>query len=230
MVASDGSGIPGALDPGVVLSFLHSQRLWLREHAGVGVARHAVTAADAAQLTAALRSLPPETAAIFLTRTEPERARAVQREFAAAGSVAVVTDHDATAIAVAAAVLITLKRIGVTPGESQVVIAGAQTLPVLPPLVMAAGVADLLSWNQADAIGFPLASVAREATAVIDLLGAAPTTLTPAFADTPVPVIAPDEVTALVAAAGLLRALAATRPRSFGADPYHDVNVYLACA
>ena len=67
-----------------------------------------------------------------------------------------ITGQDVAAIALAAAVLTTLARADHTPSSSRVVIAGAEHLPQLCPLLMACGIGDIASWNDGDAVGFSL--------------------------------------------------------------------------
>lgn len=232
-IAGDGSGRrgPQAQDPSDVLAALKADVRMLGEMAGLPAVPVALTARDAAQLSAGLRALPVEVAAVFLAGTDPARARAAQRDLACTGGIPVATEQDTTAIALAAAVLTTLARAETTPQASQVVIAGADQLPLLTPLLIAAGIGDLVSWNQADAIGYPLATAAWRASAVVDLLGAA-STLTPAFGeDVPVPVIALDDpVARLLAVPGLLRAIRHTAAAGVWADPLYHLDLHYACA
>lgn len=214
-----------------MLAALETDVRVLREMAGLSAAPVALTARDAAQLSAGLRALPPEVTAVFVAGTDPARSRTAQRDLACTGGIPVVTEQDTTGIALAAAVLTTLTRAGTTPHASQVVIAGADQLPLLTPLLLAAGIGDLVSWNQADAIGYPLATAAWRATVVVDLLGAA-TALTPAFGDdVPVPVIALDDpVARLLAVPGLLRAIRHTATAGMSADPLYHLDLHHACA
>jgi len=172
-VLGDGSGLPGGVpgDPGAVAAALESDVQLLRSHTSLAPYRVAVTARDAHDLAVAMRAVAGD--AIFLARTEIARARAVQQEFARTGRVLVITEQDTLAIGLAAAVLVTLHRAEVAPFSARVVVAGPSRLPLLVPLLMAAGVADLASWQEKDASRFPLSSVSREADAVVDLIGAA---------------------------------------------------------
>lgn len=158
---------------------------------------------------------PADVGVLFLPEARPEfvcRARAVT-------GVPVLTGQDTTAIALAAVLLTTLSRAGRTPRSSQVVIAGADALPVLCPLLMVSGIGSVTTWNPADAQAFPLRRVAEGADAVIDLL-----TTAAGMADV-VTVIAPDRARdPLLALPGLLRAMA-RRP-----DARLDVEVHHACA
>lgn len=114
-----------------------------------------------------LRRGSSDIAAVLLVRTDPARARAAQ---AASAGPPVITDLDAAAITAGAAVLTTLTRAGRTPASARVVIAGANGLPVLCPLLVAAGIGDITTWNVDDAVTFPLLGVAANADVVINLL------------------------------------------------------------
>ncbi|WP_020660061.1 hypothetical protein [Amycolatopsis benzoatilytica] len=174
-VLGDGSALPGGVsgDPGAVSAALESDVQLLRNHTMLTPYRVAVTARDAGELAVAARAVAENASAIFLARTEAARARAVQQDFARTGRVLVVTEQDTLAIGLVAAVLVILRRTEVAPLNARVVVTAPSRLPLLVPLLMAVGVADIASWNEADASGFPLSSVSRDASVVVDLIGAA---------------------------------------------------------
>lgn len=135
----------------------------------------------------------------------------------APAGVPVVTAEDTIAIALAAALTTTLARAGRRPRSGHVVIAGADTLPLLFPLVMLGGIGQVTKWNQADALTFPLHAVAADADAVIDLIGATAPDLEPA-------VITPNrERDTVLALPGLVQAVA----NAPGARL--DIEVHRAC-
>lgn len=115
-----------------------------------------------------LRGLRLDVDAVFLARTAPDRVLRVRNSVAGPP---VITDQDTTAIALTAALLTTLTRADRAPHASRVVIAGAHTMPTLCPLLLAAGIGDITTWNPADAFAFPLRRVAAGADAVINLVG-----------------------------------------------------------
>ena len=119
-------------------------------------------------LAAGIRALPADVAAVFLTHVEPPRARRVQRELRESGARPVLIREDARAMVLAAAVLGSLRHGG------RVVLAGAADLPLLVTLLMAAGVADITTWNPADEAVYPLRNIAYGADVVVDLAGAMP--------------------------------------------------------
>ncbi|MFB9905977.1 hypothetical protein [Allokutzneria oryzae] len=158
--------------------------------------------------------------AVVVANARPEHARTV-RDLV---DVPVLTDQDTTAIALTARVLTALVQHGRAPQAGRVVVAGADTLPVLFPVLLAAGVGDITAWNQEDAVSFPLRRIAVGADVVIDLLGTCSGTENAAMPPEAVVITPEDGRDALVALPGLLRALA----RVPGARL--DVAVRHACA
>ncbi|NKQ52482.1 hypothetical protein HFP15_06280 [Amycolatopsis sp. K13G38] len=219
-----GDGSAASLGPGEVLAALAADVRLLRAHGPVAAFPVAVTVRDASQLSSALRALPSGTTALFLARTEADRARAAQAEMALTSTTPVITEQDTAGMALAAALLVTLRRAGMPPRSSRVVVTGARTLPMLVPLLMAAGVADIASWHETDTAAFPLDALAGDATAVIDLVGAA------AGLPAEVPVLSPDPVGHLLALPGMLRALRETPLAGPGTDPLYRLDVHRACA
>ncbi|MFI7117852.1 hypothetical protein [Amycolatopsis sp. NPDC049868] len=232
-IVGDGSALPDAsvADPGAVLAALDIDARLLRGHTSLNPFPVAVTARDAGDLATALRSLPGAATAVFLARTDPVRARAAQRNLAASGRIPVITEQDTLAIALAATVLVTVRRADIAPGDARVVVAGPGVAPLLVPLLMAVGVGDIASWNQADALDFPLSGFARDANAVIDLVGAA-NGLRPAFQTDPSSMVltAGDPVAHLLALPGLLLALRKGPIASLAGDPLEHLDAHRACA
>ena len=180
----------------------------IRETAGLTT--HVVTletstpAGFAGLFSAALAGVGDEVAAVFLPHTDPARARLVA---SSPTGPLVLTEWDSTAIALTATLCTTLAGAGRTAGASRVVIAGTERLPMLAPLLVAAGVGDLTAWRASDAAGFPLRRVAAGANVVINLLGELPA-IAALRADHPdLVVITPDAGRdPLLALPGLLRA------------------------
>ncbi|WP_020672908.1 hypothetical protein [Amycolatopsis nigrescens] len=172
------------------------------------------------ELAARIRASPAEVGAVLLTHVEPGRTRRVQRELLAAGGPPVVTDQDATAIALTAALLAALARAGRRPRGSRVLVAGSWYLPGLTPLLLAAGIGDLSLWNRSDAAAFPLHQLVFGADAVIDLVGELPS----ARDGDRIVLTRDDARSAPFAAAGLLRAALAVPGAAL------DVEAFLAAA
>jgi len=176
----------------------------------VGLPTHVRTLQDggpaqfAGLFSAALDGVGDAVAAVFLPHTDPARARLV---VSSGTGPLVVTDRDSTAIALTARLCTTLAGAGQAPAASRVVIAGAERLPMLSPLLVAAGVGDLTAWQSKDAAGFPLRRVAAGADVVINLIGEQPAIAGMRAAHPDLVVITPDPGRdPLLALPGLLRA------------------------
>lgn len=174
-VASDGSALadPGrAIAADSVSPLLNDDAAGLHRRAWLSVWAKTISARDGEELAAHLLALPATIGAIFLTHTDPVRARIAQRIVHEAGGASVVTEADTTAISLTAALLTAITRAGYTPATSRVIIAGSAAMPDLCPLLIAIGVGDISGWNASDSHAFPLHHLASHATAVIDLVGA----------------------------------------------------------
>jgi malate dehydrogenase (oxaloacetate-decarboxylating) len=217
-VASDGSAF---VDRGIPLtSVLRQEATLIQDLAGLSTRVISLDPDGSQRIQEVLDHLPSEVGAVFLTHTESHRALEAQ----SAVSRPVVTDQDTTAIALSVALLTTLGRRGRAPQASRVVIAGAQSMPILCPLLMVAGLGDITSWNPGDAVAFPLHRIAAGTDAVIDVVGATNLSGSSATAAEPA-VITPDEaVHSLLALPGLLRVLTQIPNAQL------DVEVYLTCA
>lgn len=136
-----------------------------------------------------------------------------------------------TAAAATAALLTTLNRCGLSPERSRVVIVGAATMPMLCPLLLAAGFGCVTSWDRRDAITFPLRIITQNAEAVIDLLGCT-RELAEAAEDHPeLIIITPDKTSwALLALPGLLHAVTTAQHPRVGVEDCHACALALAAA
>ncbi|NBH03522.1 hypothetical protein [Amycolatopsis sp. SID8362] len=231
-VVSDGSALRGS---GVAVDLIVQE---FARHLGglaqVPVRPVTLDATDAAQLVAGVRALPPDAGAVLLTHADPGRTRAAQKELRAGGARPVVTDQDATAIALTAALLGAVTGHGRRSGGLQcgrVVLAGARELPILAPLLVAAGFADLTLWNPADAGRLPLRNVVSGAHAVLDLVGGLPGWAAAEHDLGMIVITRGDAYTAPCAAAGLLRAALRTSAGAwFDVETYHTAALALAAA
>ncbi|MGH3814332.1 MAG: hypothetical protein ACRDUV_18085 [Pseudonocardiaceae bacterium] len=227
-VVSDGSALThrGPADgAGSVQPVLRHWAALIHECTGLAAQPVYLAAQNAEDLSAGLRDLPADIGAVVLIHTDPAHHPAGTRSQRGGDSERrVVTDQAMTATAATAALLTSLRRRGLSPGRSRVVIAGGATMPVLRPLLLAAGFGCVTSWDRRDAVTFPLRWITRHAEAVVDLLGCT-RELAEAASDHPeLAIITPDRNWALLALPGLLRA-AATTP-----DPRVDIAGYHACA
>ncbi|WP_206785948.1 hypothetical protein [Amycolatopsis sp. MtRt-6] len=169
---------------------------------------------DTAGLITAVRALDAD--AVFLTGADRVAARTAQ--LALAGALTVYTEEDTLAIALAAAVQVALFRRGRTPADARILVAAPAALPLLMPVLLAAGTADITLWHPADAAAFPLADLARDVDVVVDPIGRHEPGPGPA-------VVAPgDPVAPLLALPGLLL----DGPRT--GDPQAHPDVHAACA
>jgi malate dehydrogenase (oxaloacetate-decarboxylating) len=218
MVTSDASALP---NQSLIATVLAEHATAIQDLGGPPALPMPVTSGEEAQcLPSSLLHPPSDAGALYLAHMDPRRAETLQRRLGAAAGPPVISDHDTTAIAITAALLTTLSRPGRSPARSRVILAGADRLPALGPLLMVAGVADLTAWEEADARRFPLAGIAGAADVVVDLTeGGTCPPLTGAAIITPHGPTYP-----ILALPGLLRALIDV-PRS-----RVDVDVFLAAA
>ena len=167
--APGGSGAPEPLEWTTQTALDVDARL-IRGLAQVPTVSVAAATWDAApRFAERIQQMRGHAGAVFLTRTDPARARTVQRLVEQAGGPPVLTAEDATAIALTAAALDYLHRLGRDPSHSRIVIAAAVRMPILSALLIAVGVPDITLWNTADAMWYSLRRAARDADVVIDL-------------------------------------------------------------
>ena len=136
---------PGPASPAQVLqATLATDAALIQQLAGVPTAVQTADEWDTApEFAAKILQLPAPAAAIYLTRTDLSRARTVQRLVEQAGGPPVRTDEDATAIALTAAALLYLRRLGRDPYRSRILVADAIRMPILSPMLLACGFPDI---------------------------------------------------------------------------------------
>jgi len=105
----------------------------IHARAGVPVWAAPMSARDTEDLTAQLRGLPADTGAIFLTHTDPDRARAAQQALHEASGRRCSPTPTPRRSPSPAALLTAVAHAGHTPATSRVVIAGSATMPDLGP-------------------------------------------------------------------------------------------------
>lgn len=199
----------------------------LERLAQVPVIAHRVTEPDIEEFVTLIGQLPDSAAAVFVTRTDPARARMVQRRLEQAGGPPVLSDEDSSAIALTAATLAYLSRIGRDPLSARILVAGASSMPILTPLLIVTGFPDITMWNSADAPRFPLSRAARDAAVVLDPLPCATDAAELAIDRPEGSVISCNGLDdRLLAAPGLLRALVEHPPGTFDLG----VGLYQICA
>ncbi|MBN9101355.1 MAG: hypothetical protein J0I49_25070 [Pseudonocardia sp.] len=170
-VIGDGTGHGPPAQPGRPLAtILAGDAATLQRLARIPAVTRPASQWDATDTVAEqIRQFPPEITAVLLTRTSPTRARSVQRLVEQAGGRPVLTDEDATAIALTAAALVYLRGLGRDQYRARILIADATRMPILSALLLATGFPDITLWNTPDAAWFPLHRAARDADVVIDL-------------------------------------------------------------
>lgn len=179
-----------------------------------------VVSQDAERLSAGLRVLRPEVGRFVVIR--PNRMHDTDAE---GTDCLVVTDDALAAVAVTAALLGTLRRRGLSPRRTRVVIAGAARMPMLCSLLTTVGISEVTSWDRGDAGRFALDRITRDAEVAIDLLSCGRELAAAARTHPGLITITPDATSwALLALPELLRILAAAP------DPRVDVEKLHACA
>lgn len=223
-VVGDGSGVTD--DPGSPAAPALAAHAALIEEL-TGLPTRVIALASGGWLENVLDGLPDEVGAVFLAHTEHDRAARAQ---ATTTRVPVITSQDTTAIAVTAALLTALNQAGQSPQTGRVVIAGEQTLPILCPLLIAAGVGDITTWHPADAIAFPLRRIAADAHVVITGRAIADEALD-GTGEGPTVIVADEACHSMIALAGLLRASVNQPTDVLAARGYRspDLEIYLAC-
>ncbi|MHA6797323.1 hypothetical protein ACVGVM_27975 (plasmid) [Pseudonocardia bannensis] len=204
---------------------LHEDAAVIADLSGVRAVPLSMVSRDAAHLATTLHRLPLDIGAIFLTRTDLARARETQQLLTELGGRPLVIDDDARAITLTAALLTYLTRLHRPLPTSRVMIAGAASLPLMCPMLLSAGIFDITLWNPQDARCAALARVARDADAVINLLGPDPELARVALDRPCGSVIGLDgDTDHLLALPGLFRAIAGSP------GPLVDIEAYAACA
>lgn len=193
----------------------------------------AVPVADEGEacLAAALAALPLDTAAIYLADTDPRRRQLMATDLANTGAL-IVTSDQMTAIALTAALLTHLGRIGVRPRVSRAVIVEPEIVPTLYPLLVTAGVGDVTWRNRANAQELEPHRFIRFTDAVIDPRQGNPAPFWEATdPGHPLLITANDPAHPMLALPGLLRAAVRSRRTArFDSGTYYAcVRALIAC-
>ncbi|QUQ64240.1 hypothetical protein [Kutzneria sp. CA-103260] len=171
------------------------------------------------------RQLPTDAEAVYLAGADQDCARRLQAGLSAEWAIPCLTREEMTAVALAGQLLALLIQTGTQPGAARVVIVEPTAIPSLRPVLVAAGLGEIISWHGADAQSFPLRRIARGADAVFDPFGGSSFLLEPnAGRGRPALITVDDPAQPLLALPGLLWALwqtPAARP---------DARTFHACA
>jgi hypothetical protein len=130
-------------------------------------------------VAARIAGLPSRVSVVFVVGTGSSESARVQRTVANRKGPLVISELDVVAAALGAAAIRTLRRRGVAPRRGRIVVTGAEVLPLLGPLLLAAGGGMLTSWNKRDAQAYPLRGIMAHHDILIDLAGTAPDTCAP---------------------------------------------------
>ncbi len=182
-----------------------------------------IRAGDPLQFIGRLRDLPDTVKVIFLAGVSPGRAHLLQRAMAACGGPVVLTEQDAIAVSMVAGVLTSLRRAGRPRALGRVMIIGAQTAPLLGPLLAVAGIGEIDSWNPVDALDFGLNRLAFDADVIIDLIGG-PSSPAQMGRRHPVVISPVGQLCTALTMPGMLRAVLDS------VDPVMDIQVFHSCA
>lgn len=168
---------------------------------------------------------PRHVDAVYLCGLDQARLRPLKVRLGAAWGVACVTREEMTAVGLAGRLLVLLARAGRQPASARVVIVESTAIPTLCPLLLAAGVGDIASWEPTDVVSYPLRRVTYGADAVIDTAGGGIPVVLPTEQEGQPPLIAGnDPAYPLLALPGLLHALRAYPGTAA------DFDVLRACA
>lgn len=232
-IVSDTSFWPGQLDQDAPACgrrwYLERLAALIAALSGVPTQAVLVGARDAKQLADEVRSLPPRIGAVVLQSADLSLAHEAQRMMAGAERRPIITVEDMWAVSLLAATAVRLGTLGRYLSDAHVLIAGAPRVPVLVPLLLAAGTPRITMWCPED--GLPLTRAAPDSDVAINLLGPRfpACAISPARADTSlIATRSPDD--RCLALPGLLRAIADFAGQVTTRSPDIDVWTYLRCA
>ncbi|NBH11801.1 hypothetical protein [Amycolatopsis sp. SID8362] len=130
VVASDGSALAA---PRSALMPLLRRHEAVISAAGLPTRLVVLPCTDDHRARMALRELPPRSV-VFLPHVTPRRESIARHP---SSRLAVLTGQEARAVALTAALMTGLRRRGRSPRNSRIVIVGGETIPLLPPLLLA---------------------------------------------------------------------------------------------
>jgi hypothetical protein len=136
-------------------------------------------AAGADTVAARIAGLPSAVSAVFVVGMGPTESASVQLRVASLNGPVVISELDVVTAALGAAAISTLRCRGVAPRSGRIVLTGAEVLPRLGPLLLAAGGGTITGWNERDAHAHPLCGVMAHHDILIDLAGTAPDNCAP---------------------------------------------------
>jgi hypothetical protein len=111
---------------------------------------------DVPTVVSAITGLRARLSAVLVVGLSAAECAAVQRGVVDAGGPLVIAEIDAVTAALAAAVMRMLRSRGVKRQRARVVMAGAESAPLLGPILIACGIGDLTTWHDRDAPDYAL--------------------------------------------------------------------------
>ena len=130
-------------------------------------------------VASAITGHPTRLSAILIVGLAASESAAVQRRVADTAGPLVIAEIDVVSAALAAAVMTMLRSRGVKRERARVVMAGAESAPLLGPILIACGIGELTTWRRDDAEDYPLTRLMEHNDILIDPNAAAPMPLAP---------------------------------------------------
>ncbi len=111
---------------------------------------------DIPTVASAITGYPARLSAALVIGLSASESAVVQRRVADNAGPPVIAEIDAVTAALAAAVMTMLRSRGVKRQRARVVMAGAESAPLLGPILIACGIGELTTWHDRDAPDYPL--------------------------------------------------------------------------
>lgn len=131
------------------------------------------------RVASAIAGFPTRLAAVLVVGLAASESAAVQRQVADTAGPLVIGEIDMVTAALAAGVITVLGSRGVPRERARVVMTGAESAPLLGPILIACGIGDLTTWHHRDAVAYPLNRLMEHNDILIDPNAAAPVQVAP---------------------------------------------------
>ena len=151
----------------------------MQDRAAIRTGRLLLAHRGADALAARIAGLRGSVLAVFFVGMSPSESACVQLKVASLDGPLVISELDIVTAALAAAAINTLRRYYVAPRQGRIVVTNPEVLPRLRPLLLAAGVETITTWNECDGGERTLPAVMAHHDILIDLSGTAPDTRAP---------------------------------------------------
>ena len=130
-------------------------------------------------VASAIAGFPTRLSAVLVVGLAASESTAVQRQVADTAGPLVIGEIDIVTAALAAAAITALGSRGVPRERARVVMTGAESAPLLGPILIACGIGDLTNWHNRDAAAYPLNRLMEHNDILIDPNAAAPMQVAP---------------------------------------------------